>query len=488
MSGYESGSLGGQNPAGRDGATLQRLTASVGFVDRLLPELFLLIALPMTLFFVLATPPFQVPDEFAHLFRADQISYGEIVGTKIDEQNSGGHIDTSFLTLSRMFLHTDAFCQVLHPERIKSSDRDLLSAASQIAFTGHREFVNCPNTITYGPFMYIPQAVALGIARLYGMKALNALYLARGFNGLAGVATGFLALRLAGRGRFVIFCLLTMPITLFLMGSVSQDSLLLSGSALVIAIASKTFATGQPPKLSTYIALTILLVALAWGRLPYLMLAFVFLLSPFAEMRWRNEVYRIWPRLAAITCVIVLAGVWSWSIKGLLIDLRPSVSAHQQAQFLLAHLRLIPEIAFNTLKQTKSLAEQCVGVLGWLDVRLAKFFYPLALLGLTCAFALETTRSCGLNAADRWIAALAVAGGVGATYLAIYLTWEPVGQLSVNSVQARYIIPFLFALVFTLPTLADPAKKWLTPLILMLPVVAILGAGVSVAAMVSRYY
>ena len=71
--------------------TLISISHLAALADRFISNIFVIIALPMVLFFAMAVPPFEVPDEISHLFRADQISYGEILGTRVDEKNSGPH-------------------------------------------------------------------------------------------------------------------------------------------------------------------------------------------------------------------------------------------------------------------------------------------------------------------------------------------------------------------------------------------------------------
>jgi uncharacterized membrane protein len=161
-------------------------------VSAFLPEIFLIIGLPMVLFFVFAVPPFQVPDEYAHLLRADQLSYGDMIGTRLNDTSSGGFVETSYRLLYEAF-------------ETPGDPKDKMEKAATIPLTGLREFSSFPNTVRYGPLTYIPQVAALVIARAAGLKALQAFYLARCFNGLAALVTAFLALRLAKRGRFLFF-------------------------------------------------------------------------------------------------------------------------------------------------------------------------------------------------------------------------------------------------------------------------------------------
>ena len=199
-------------------------------------------------------PPFQVQDEYKHLLRADQNSYGDIVGTRIDEENSGGFVKTSHRLLSQT-LQTQS-----------SSVKDRLRAASALPLTKQRELISVSNTVQYGPVLYLPQAAALAVVRLTRMKSLQAFYLARCINGSVALVVGFLALCFARRARFLIFSLLTMPMTLFVMGSISQDALPITGSALFMSIVSRILSSPcRSPSTTENGGLIILLVSLVCG-------------------------------------------------------------------------------------------------------------------------------------------------------------------------------------------------------------------------------
>jgi uncharacterized membrane protein len=211
----------------------------------------------------------------------------------------------------------------------------------------------------------------------------------------------------------------------------------------------------------------ILLIALTWGRLPYIALGAVLLLRPFDGMRWREKQFQWWPRLAAIGFVVVSTVFWIKGISDLNINMRPFVSAREQASFLLTHLKLIPEIAFNSLRQRGVLPE-VFGVLGLLDIKLPIFFYAVALVGVASALALETIPSCTLKAMERAVIASALLMGAGAVYLAAYLTWTPVGGLTIEGIEGRYFIPFILGLAFVVPSAAPHLQKRFCPLVLIL--------------------
>ena len=70
--------------------------------------------------------------------------------------------------------------------------------------------------------------------------------------------------------------------------------------------------------------------------------------------------------------------------------------------------------------------------------------------------------------------------GVGAIYFALYLTFAPVGNLAVLGMQGRYLIPFIIGLAFVLPAAPLRVQKFIRPLVLLLPLIAIIGFGVSI--------
>jgi len=449
--------------------------------DNSLAKIFVLIGLPAVLFFIFFVPPFQVPDEFAQLLRADQISFGVMVGTRLDATRSGGYAATSYRLLAEIFATQAANARAATAR---------LAQATGIPLTNKREFFSFPNTVQYGPIAYAPQAIALVLARILGISALASFYLARLLNGATALLIGFLSIRTAGRGRYLIFSFLTMPTALFFMGSLSQDALLLTGSALFVSIVSSIVSKDQPPGAAAYIALVGLLVVLAWGRLPYVMLCVVFLLPPFHNMQWRGNTFHRWPAGAAIALAIGLATFWAWIVNTVHIELSAAASVQKQLSFLVSHLQLIPEIAINSLHGTNFwfAVGGIFGSLGVFNSRLPLLFYPIALTGAVAAAALETVQEDKLKPADRIVVAVGLLLGIGSIFLALYVTDNPVGQLSIAGIQGRYLIPFVFGAAFILPTASVDVRKSIRQLVLLLPLIALINFGFSIEKIMMRYY
>jgi hypothetical protein len=110
--------------------------------------------------------------------------------------------------------------------------------------------------------------------------------------------------------------------------------------------------------------------------------------------------------------------------------------------------------------------QQIIGVLGQLSLRLPKLLYTLWSLAIASGLAGLAASPPGRG--PRWFTALAAAvavlGSIELIFVALYLTWTPVGMDRVDGIQGRYFIPLLPALLFAMPGIGVlrrlPAWLW----------------------------
>ncbi len=180
---------------------------------------------------VFLNPPLQGADEGAHLRRAYQLSLGRLFA-----RNEGGYAG-DFLPES---LHGTAMRAVgrlcVHPER-------------RLTWQAYREVLTLPlaperarfaefrNTAVYSPVPYLPQSLAIFVARLAETRPLFLLYLGR----LAGLASWlaliYAAIRMAPVGRWLLVALALSPVAM-IQGSV------LNADSITIGLAFVTLALG----------------------------------------------------------------------------------------------------------------------------------------------------------------------------------------------------------------------------------------------------
>lgn len=439
-------------------------------VQRALPVLFLVLGLPMVIFFALAVPPLQVPDEGNHLFRADQISRGELMGTRRGGE-IGGAVSAPLVRLV---------------DSVETNGKVALGVgASSASDWTARAFESFPNTVPYGPAAYLPQAAALALARWSGSSALTAFYWARILNGLMALGLATMALQIVQRGRLLFFCLLSMPMPLFLMASLSQDALLIAGSALFLALASRTLSRSRPATTWTVAGMALLLVLLGCGRPPYIVLGVFFLLKPWRNLEGGASRLRRGGLLAlGVTSILLLA--WIGANHGLQGGLRTDISPKGQLCFLVGHLGAIPQIAVHSLKH-RGLILGMFGILGRLDLLLPLPFYPIALVSMLAAYAADVKVKDGLSGCERWLVAGALLLGGLLIHVILYLTWTPVGELAVEGVQGRYLIPLALAAVFAIPNFSKIPAPVQAGFYVVSILTAFVGAGCAIFAVLSQY-
>jgi len=425
-------------------------------------RLFAAFWLTCLLFTAWLTPPLMAPDEPMHLMRADQISRGGLVGA-ISEGGASGVVDGAIAPFFKIFRDYENAGAPPVP-------KEAYEAARKIRWRGEPWAADFRNTAQYGPLPYLPQAIGLGLGRLFGLSLLDSYYLARGLEMAAALALGALALRLSPWIRPLGRIVLLLPMSLFLTVSVSQDGMLIALGLLVAAIAGRAIERGEEPEPALYAVAALAVATLAMARLPYATLALLFLLKP---MRGRMAA-------AAFALVVLAAGMWLWATA----DLHAAASypvpgkdidAHRQLAWLLQDPSRAWDLATDTLGDDQFSTfylRSTIGNLGWLTLLLPLWAYDWALLALGGGWLAACFGARHLRPLDMLMAWLAMGLAVGGIFLGLYLTWSEVGAGRIEGVQGRYFLPLLGFLPMLLP--AWPV--WRGRVTLVLGGVAVLAA------------
>lgn len=381
------------------------------------------------------TPPFQVADEPAHWMRADQVSHGGLVALRFDWiSTAGGDVD---LAIGR--LDTIMAPLPFHRERRFAP---LRAAAEGLAWDGRRANAAFGNTAVYPPVFYLPAAAGLAIGRALDLRVVPTLRLSRLLSGFAAVAIGAAALRLAGAAAPFLTVLLGLPMSLSLFASASQDGPLIATAALGAASLRRVFAGegggGTFATAAAAIALT------ATARPAYL--AFALLLALPASMPRAA-------RLAATAAAILVPAAWAALAAALVVPHHArggppgerTGSLGVRVADLLAHphgfLVALRGSLADQFRQGFPLAQQFVGVLGWLDTLLVPGFVPFALAALAACLAIPGGDGGPAPRTRRAAAAASLLGACLLLFLLQYVSWTPPGAPRIEGVQGRYILP-----------------------------------------------
>ena len=480
-------------------ATAWLVRADGWSVRHVLAALFAAVALPTCVMLALLTPLGQVADEPAHVLRVGSLLHGQWIGRRAPYTENGK-------TWLRAGLDVDGALLGVQdsPFRPKLTEERLAEVTRQ-GWAGFRTFNPVPNVAIYTPTFYVPAAVGMGVAKRAGAGPFVATYAARLVNVACFIGLGLAALLLTRRGHALLFCTLTLPMTVSLAGSVNQDGLIIASGVLAAALLTRSTVpvATQPalPRGVAFWAAGLMLAAIAAAKPPYAPL-FAFLLLPLPPLRDWGRLRRPLLLRAAVTAGLLLPGLlWGWLAVArvatpftkppyepgpLWTGPRPALfdetNPAAQLGILLAHPLRFLSIPWDTIIHDPALLPSAVGVLGWLNVLLPDALYTLwwaAVLAALLHGLLDRAVAGGARLAGFLLGIAAAAACVLGIYLSQYLSWTVVGNPTVQGPSGRYLLPILPFLVLFLPALPLWGGRWLRAGLAALATLAAL-AGVAV--------
>lgn len=427
--------------------------------------------------FVFANPPLQTPDETEHYLRTYAISMG-----RFDFDAERGYPeDVTRLMQAFPGAWVNAHTSVgmgedpdTHEEQpyntagyaLKQYGKDgevqSIAASFQQYLRGETtaaEPVTEPISFLILPFL--PGALGMVLARLVGLGALGCLYAGRLGNLLAYTLLCWLGLRAAQKARPAFFCVMLLPISLYMGASLSYDATLLACYYLMLALLTRTRWTTREALLYA------LACIFANGTKPYLNLLWVVLPLLIAKREWSAKGSRVaWTGICAagslaLTLFVEQYGALMRHNYGTIARQGgAAVNGGEQLAFILQNPLRYIAVLLGTLYENDGFLGQ-TGLFGWKDMPIA-FLNLTGPLVLLAAALLCTPR--GQSLGRRRLGGLgvfAVLYGIGAM-TAMYITYTPVGMVRIVGLQARYFLCVWLAL---LPALAVLLRKTIRPAI-----------------------
>jgi len=376
-------------------------------------------------------PPFQSPDEPAHVARAYLFSKGQILLETPPGQLAGGNVDRGLVAYLYGF-------NVLpfHPENKLSKEESF--SVSDLRWTGQSVFMPVPGTGYYFPLAYAPQALALLLGEKLNWTVDHSYALARFFVLLSTVAVLTFAFYLFPTNGFVLG-LLMMPMSIFQMASASLDAFTTGLTVLCIALFMRgcLLKFDFPTWMSWCMALCILILTTSRTHLlPLLVL-------PMAVWYVRRQRVLLW--LAAFLVSFAMAWLLI-AIKSTYVAAGGAgLSTGQTIGHYIMHPGAFVEVFGSTLGDPGHLffyRNSLIGVLGWLDTYFpAEFYTAVSSLLVFLVVMTITTRGGREEWWPRGILLVLSLVSVFLVFLALLVTWNPVDAKFIEGVQGRYFFP-----------------------------------------------
>ena len=445
-------------------------------MQRLLAVSFLLLAIVSAGLDALLVPFSEVPDEPAHIARADSVTHGNLIGRRgPDREVAGRQVADAGVTANQGLIFSTWTFAATAGSRGRGLTQAGVEVADAWAWMPRPSYVSAINTASYPPIFYLPAAAGLWMAHRAGWTPWRSIHAARLCNVLAYAVAGAAALLVARRAHALLLAALLLPMSLYLAGSVNQDGVLIGVAVLAAALLTRARTVPAPMAAPTWIAAPTWTAALALAPViaakpAYLPLAGLLLLT---AARGRTRVFAAalaglpglgWfllaRRLAAVPFPLpapyASGPLWPGPAASFIVT-DPAL----QIQTLLHRPALLVLLPWRAMAAEPGVRlREMVGVFGQLDLLLPDLLYPVwyAALGVAVAALLAAAPSSGRPTSGQsggtwgvpWGITCIVAA-VFAIYVSQYLTWSPVGADEIAGVQGRYFIPLLPFLAFAMP-------------------------------------
>lgn len=400
------------------------------------PEIiFLILGIVSGLIFVIITPPFQVPDEYQHIYKAFAISKGEFFA---DQTTLPGSISDLINETRNLPFKPDGKIQ---PGVLIKYLKIPMSMGDEVT-------VKFPNVGVYTPLPYVMTGLGSLVARLLDVPSGLFVYIVRLFNLIAWLGLAFLGLRTVPVFKWVFTFLLLSPMSLSIAASASADCITNGLSFLGIAYCLN-LGLQHHEKVTNRDILYLILLTMLLGlcKPPYVILMGLVLLIP-----WKR--YQSGKQFIVLMVMMGAALAISLSFTALLMSEAHDVKSfrgidpQEQAGFIIEHPRSFLNRIFLTFLNYQEYWRSYVGVLGWLDTPLPGYVYPIYFIVALILSILDGQQEFPIN----WIQKMVLVGiSLLITVIVMvfmFLTWTPLKSEIVEGLQGRYFIPHAPLLFF----------------------------------------
>ncbi len=440
---------------------------------------FLIAALLFGAVLAAVTPPFQVPDEPAHFYRAYRVSEG-----RLDLVPRG--LREAMLPASVHRIGTDLLGDLPFNNEKRIAPGKILAAFQVPLEPDRREPVFFANSLQYTFVPYIPQAAGIAAGRLFGAPPVALLYLGRLTNLLFGVLIVAFAIRRLPAYKWLTAMVALTPMALSLLGSASADVTTIAAAFTLVSMVAKLAWGEKGATRGDLLLLTLSAVALCASKPPYMPLALLPILIPAARFPWRRAGFILFHTILALAAA-AWSVVTSRSVGTIRID--AGVDVNRQIHDSLTHpfgflWVLIHDYAVHTPRYLGEL----VGKLGWLDTKIPIPLRVVYLAVLLALVFLDVSPRIEVRPWQKGILAAATLAAMAIVSASQYAIWTSYGADLIEGIQGRYFLPLVPGAVWALH-----GRRWVgrvppDRLALTLAAFSLLTFVITVRALVGRYY
>jgi uncharacterized membrane protein len=402
-------------------------------------KIFLILSVTFGLVFCFATAPFQVPDEFAHFYRAYQVSTLKLLPDVQSNYEVGGLLPASFQLLEQEFLEMTTQPATAVPiSKLTALMREPIHAEQT-------EFFQFKNSAIYLPVGYFPQALGILSGRLFGAKLLWTFYLGRIFNLLNWALITYAAIRKTPLMKWAFLIIALMPMTITQAASFSVDGILNGLTLLLVALILRAaYDDSISPHRKDYALWILLFVLITLFKPAYLAFFGIILVIPQKKFAFAHRLTVVFAMLA-LSFIAYAAWINLYTQTGIDLAFDDRFSPERQAAWIFNHgSHFLTIIVTNYIRMAFPLIISCIGYLGWLNQPLPAQAYPAFILFFLFIILFDNHYpSFRVENRHRMIFLSVLLVSLFVIPTGIYILTNPVGYDRIDGIQGRYYIPLL---------------------------------------------
>lgn len=392
----------------------------------------LLISLTFSMVFAVLSPVFDVWDEPAHFTRVEYISEGNLVLTNNKEDH--------YVTKDQKMLEKKT--------KYLSKKHDALPNFFELKLWEYKhdqekEYqYQVPVTNAYGTIGYLPSVLGYNVGKVISNNNLGVMfYLGRMFNALFYSLCAYLAVKLAGKWKYILAFFALQPVIIYAAGSYNQDAFSYGIMLLIISLFFKMIQNVDEKvtyqDLFIYITLCSIL---AFAKLPYIVLAGLLFFIPYRKFKDKKMYISM---LGGIMVVIIISLIWFalYSRVEGLASTNKDADVARQINYIVHHVKEFLGTIFTSMYITITKYGQ-LSSYGW-DRKGSQVqaIVNILFIGIIFVFPMKDVEKVS------WWTKFGIVFLSLLTsfliYLSMYLTWTNVGDNYVSGVQGRYFIGLL---------------------------------------------
>lgn len=434
---YLSGTIKIVNIATWIGIYILSLIFIIFFMGKADEKTFLKFTICFSIIYIFINPFFHPYDENNHFFRALLISQGNFYDELNENKEIGGYVPTNYLD----FVSTPITIKTLLTDKspLENSFNEERYFMSNIYFS---------STVPTGHFL---PAIGIFIGNLINLNGIFTIYLGRLMTYVFYIVCSYLSIKNLKYYKSTMFIIATLPIALYLAGSVHLDPIISGSCFLFISICLKYYFQNDEEGYITKIDIILLIISAIFiitnKYLTFTPLVLLFFLIPRKKFKTKKA-YTL--MIVASVIIGILCVLWQFYLLDMfpyVEDRNGNVNQKEQIQFILenpiyaARVLLNEFLKASNMQQSRFTYIDSISVIGNLTGILVVFGAILDKNKFNSNIKKKNIISIIL--AIFYIITLFI------SILALYLSFTPVGQSYVEGYQIRYSTPIL--ILFMIP-------------------------------------